>query len=198
MARLIHLGRVPYAVAWDLQKRVLDEVIAGGENTVILCEHEPVYTVGRKRGAMGNVLVAGDTPVVEVERGGDVTWHGPGQLVVYPILRLENADLHAHLRRLEQVVIDTCAALGVVAGRDDRNTGVWHGGRKFCSIGIACRRWVTWHGLAINVDVDLGVYAGINPCGFDASVMTTLSEAAGRRLTVSEVEGRLAEAMQAW
>ena len=102
-------------------------MIAGADNAVIFCEHDPVYTLGRTRGAAANVLNAGDTPVVEVERGGDVTWHGPGQLVAYPILRLEGEarDLHAHLHRLEDVVVEVCGELGLPTGRDARNTGVW-------------------------------------------------------------------------
>ena len=165
-----------------------------------LCEHEPVYTLGRKRGASANVLDAGDTPVIEVERGGDVTWHGPGQLVVYPVLRLEGAarDLHAHLQRLEDLAIEVCGALGLPAGRDERNTGAWIRGRKVCSIGVACRRWVTWHGLALNVNPDLSAFRRINPCGFDSAVMTSVSEELGRDVGVGEVEGLVAERVRGW
>ncbi len=205
MARLIHLGRVEYRVAWDRQQQELSAVIAGAESAVIFCEHDPVYTLGRTRGASANVLNAGDTPVIEVERGGDVTWHGPGQLVAYPILRLEGEarDLHAHLHRLEDVVVEVCAELGLATGRDARNTGVWvrpntPEGQKVCSIGIACRRWVTWHGLAVNVDPDLGAFARINPCGFDASVMTSLTKELGRPVPLDEVESKLAGKMQNW
>ncbi len=200
MARLIRLGRVDYREAWARQQAELAAVIDGAENAVILCEHESVYTVGRKRGALANVLHPGGTPVIEVERGGDVTWHGPGQAVAYPILRLEGdgRDLHAHLRRLEDLVIDVCADLGLEAGRDARNTGVWHDGRKLCSIGVACRRWVTWHGLAVNADPDLSAFQAINPCGFSSEVMTSLSRELGVRCTVDEVELLLAERMRGW
>ncbi len=200
MARLIALGRVDYREGWARQQEELTAVIDGAENAVILCEHEPVYTLGRKRGASANVLDAGDTPVIEVERGGDVTWHGPGQLVVYPVLRLEGAarDLHAHLQRLEDLAIEVCGALGLPAGRDERNTGAWIRGRKVCSIGVACRRWVTWHGLALNVNPDLSAFRRINPCGFDSAVMTSVSEELGRDVGVGEVEGLVAERVRGW
>jgi len=200
LARLIALGRVDYREGWARQQEELTAVIDGAENAVILCEHEPVYTLGRKRGALANVLDAGDTPVIEVERGGDVTWHGPGQLVAYPVLRLEGAarDLHAHLHRLEDLAIEVCGALGLPAGRDERNTGAWIRGRKVCSIGVACRRWVTWHGLALNVNPDLSAFRRINPCGFDAAVMTSVSEELGRDVGVPEVEGLVIERVRGW
>ncbi|MSP54160.1 MAG: lipoyl(octanoyl) transferase LipB [Myxococcales bacterium] len=200
MARLIHLGRVGYRESWARQELELHAVIEGAENAVILCEHDPVYTLGRRRGAIANVIDPGDTPVIEVERGGDVTWHGPGQLVGYPIVRLDEGapDLHAHLRRLEDVVIGLCADLGIAAGRDARNTGVWIGGRKVCSVGIAVRRWVTWHGLAINCDPDLSAFQRINPCGLDASVMTSLTMELCRPVAVAEVEPLLAARMADW
>ncbi len=181
MAEVIALGRIPYADAWALQKTLVDQRARGEiADTVLVCEHDPVFTVGRRRDAMANVLQPGGTPVVEVERGGDVTWHGPGQLVAYPILLLEgaNRDLHAHLHRLEQGMIDVCADFGVAAGRDPRNTGCWVNGRKVGSVGIACRRWVTWHGLALNVDCDLAWFHRIHPCGFDAGIMTSLAREA--------------------
>lgn len=189
-----------YRDGWARQQEELTAVIDGAESAVILCEHEPVYTLGRKRGALANVLDAGDTPVIEVERGGDVTWHGPGQLVVYPVLRLEGAarDLHAHLHRLEDLAIEVCGALGLPAGRDSRNTGAWVRGRKVCSIGVACRRWVTWHGLALNVNPDLSAFRRINPCGFDAAVMTSVSEELGRDVAVGEVEALVAERARGW
>lgn len=205
MARLIRLGRVDYRAAWARQQQELADVIAGAENAVILCEHDPVYTLGRTRGAAANVLAPGDTPVIEVERGGDVTWHGPGQLVAYPILRLEGEarDLHAHLHRLEDVVVEVCADFGLRGGRDARNTGVWirpnaPDGQKICSIGIACRRWVTWHGLALNVDPDLSAFARINPCGFDAAVMTSMARELGRPVALPDVEAALIARVASW
>ena len=201
MAHVMRLGRVAYPDAWALQKRLVEQR-ANGEiaDTVIVCEHDPVYTVGRRRDAMANVLVPGDVPVVEVERGGDVTWHGPGQLVAYPILLLEGEkrDLHAHLHRLEDLMIAICGDFGVEAGRDPRNTGVWHGGKKLGSIGIACRRWVTWHGLALNVDPDLSYFARINPCGFEASIMTSLARVLGRPIALDAVADALIARVEAW
>ena len=176
---MIQAGRVGYAEAWrlqeDLVRRRADGEIA---DTVIVCEHDPVYTVGRRQGAMGNLLDVGEVPVFEVERGGDVTWHGPGQVVVYPIVL--TSDLHAHMHRLEDLMIAVCGDFGLEAGRDSRNTGVWTlpsgpEARKLGSIGIACRRWVTWHGLALNVCPDLSYFARIHPCGFASSIMTSMA-----------------------
>ena len=185
MARFVHLaGRVSYQRAHALQRSLLAARIAGeAPDTVLLLEHDPVITVGRRQHAADNVLQPGDVPVVPVERGGDVTWHGPGQLVAYPIVKLvgERADLHRHLHALEDAVISLIAELGLDPRRDARNTGVWlpdasGDNHKVCSIGIACRKWVTWHGLALNVDPDLGGFGRIHPCGFDAAVMTRLAD----------------------
>ncbi len=195
------LGRIGYADAWALQKDLVERRATGEiVDTVIVCEHDPVYTVGRRRDAMANVLAPGDVPVVEVERGGDVTWHGPGQLVVYPILQLEGAgrDLHAHMHRLEDLMIEVSGAFGVEAGRDPRNTGVWHAGQKLGSVGIACRRWVTWHGLALNVDPDLGYFQRINPCGFDATIMTSLARVLGRPVDLRAVEAAVVARVGGW
>lgn len=184
--RVIRLvGSSDYAEVHALQRALVRRLAAmEGQDTILMVEHAHVITVGRARGADHNVLEAAGLPVVPVERGGDVTWHGPGQLVAYPIVRLEGdrMDLHRHLRGLEQAVINVLADCGLSPARDDRNTGVWlpsaGGGlpRKVCSVGIACRKWVTWHGLALNIDPDPAVWARIRPCGFDASVMTRLAD----------------------
>jgi lipoate-protein ligase B len=151
-------------------------------DTLIVVEHPHVFTLGRRREAKQNVLAPGGVEVVEIERGGDVTYHGPGQLVCYPIVLLEEGerDLHAFLRNLEEAVIQTCARVGVTADREPGKTGVWtsteRGRKKLCSMGIACRKWVTFHGLALNVTTDLSYFARINPCGFEASVMTSLDQ----------------------
>ena len=195
------LGRRPYAEVWDLQRRLVDDRVAGRiGDTVIVCGHESVFTVGRRRGAMANVLDPGDASVFEVERGGDATWHGPGQVVVYPILLLEgkDRDLHAHLRRLETLMIQVCGAFGLVTGTDERNTGVWCRGRKLGSIGVACRRWVTWHGLALNVDPDLSWFARIQPCGMDAALMTSMAVELGVPMEVREVEAAMIRRVMAW
>lgn len=176
-------GQPAYRATHALQRRLVMARAAGEiDDVVLLLEHPDVITVGRQRGASTNVISPGQVPVVEVERGGDVTWHGPGQLVAYPIVQLEGRrrDLHRHLRNLEQAVIDLLAGLGLEGTRNDRNTGVWlpmtPAPRKVCSIGIACKRWVTWHGLSLNVDVDPAAFLRINPCGMNASDMTMLSE----------------------
>jgi lipoyl(octanoyl) transferase len=177
-------GQSDYAVIHQLQADLVAARAAGEiPDVVLLLEHAEVITVGRKRDAEGNVLVPGGVPVVAVERGGDVTWHGPGQLVAYPIIQLEGAkmDLHLHMRNLEDAVIYTLGDLGLTGVRDDRNTGVWmpmDGGwpRKVCSVGIACRRWVTWHGLALNLSPDLDAYRRIRPCGFESDVMTRVAD----------------------
>jgi lipoate-protein ligase B len=180
------LGLLDYRQARDTQKAVLAERLAGTvEDTLILVEHPPVYTLGRRREAAGHVLAPGDVPVIQVERGGDVTWHGPGQLVAYPIIALPEGrrDLHAYMHTLEAAVIRTSAAFGVEASTNARNTGVWVGptptARKLCSIGIHCRRWVTWHGLALNVNPDLSYFERIVPCGLDGVSMTSLARELG-------------------
>jgi lipoyl(octanoyl) transferase len=185
MARFLHLkGLVPYASAHALQRELLEQRIRGEiDDTVLLLEHADTITVGRSRGAQSNVLAPGEVPVVVVERGGDVTWHGPGQLVAYPIVQLSGrwADLHRYLRALEQAVIELLSALGLQPDRDERNTGVWLPSedsppRKVCSVGVACRKWVTWHGLALNVAPDLARFRQIRPCGFEPDVMTRLAD----------------------
>lgn len=177
------LGRCSYEKAWARQKELLAARIEGsGPDTLLLVEHEPVITLGKRRGAQDNVLNPGDTPVLRVERGGDVTWHGPGQLVAYPVWALPEGrrDLHRHLHELEEAAIRTCADFGLEATRDERNTGAWIGGRKVCSVGIACRRWVCYHGLALNVAPDLSAFQRIHPCGFEASIMTSMAAELGR------------------
>jgi lipoyl(octanoyl) transferase len=188
------LGRCTYEVAWARQKQLLAERIEGrAQDTLLLVEHEPVITLGRRRGAAENVLVPGDTPVVQVERGGDVTWHGPGQLVAYPVWALPEGrrDLHRHLGELEEAAIRTCADFGLRAERDARNTGAWIGGRKVCSVGIACRRWVCYHGLALNVAPDLAAFSRIHPCGFEASIMTSMEAELGRDPGLEAVKAAL-------
>jgi lipoyl(octanoyl) transferase len=134
------------------------------------------------------VLSPGTIPVFEIERGGDVTYHGPGQLVGYPILKLLERDLHKYLRDLEEGLIGACAELGLQGRRNPGWTGVWIGDKKVASIGIAVRKWVTLHGFALNVSTDLARFAAIRPCSLDAAVMTSLSEAAGRAISVEEAK----------
>ncbi|MCB9730791.1 MAG: lipoyl(octanoyl) transferase LipB [Deltaproteobacteria bacterium] len=171
------LGLLDYARALEVQREVVAARRRGEiEDTLLFVEHPPVFTLGRRRSARYNVVAPGDTPVIEVSRGGDVTWHGPGQLVGYPILALAPAerDLHEVLRRLEAALIDVLQRCGLPAARRPGFTGVWCGARKLVSVGIAVEGWVTFHGFALNVDPDLSWFARINPCGLDASVMGSM------------------------
>jgi lipoate-protein ligase B len=191
---------MPYRDAYARQLAQVEVRKTGdGEDTVFFVEHPHVITLGRSRQALANVVAPGDVEVVEIERGGDVTYHGPGQLVAYPIVRLEEGerDLHRFLRNLEQAMIETLAAFEVAAGRVEGKTGVWtaDAARKLASIGIACRRWVTFHGLALNVNTDLSYFHRINPCGFEAGVMTTMAAELGRPVDLAAVRGVLARAL---
>lgn len=199
---VVDLGQLDYRAAWarqldEVERRKADDTL---DDLLLLVEHPHVITVGRSREAVRNVVAPGDVPVVEIERGGDATYHGPGQVVAYPIVRLREGerDLHKFLRNLEEAMIRTAARWGVEAGREPGKTGVWLDDaagvrRKLASIGIACRRWVTFHGVALNVTTDLSYFARINPCGFEASVMTTMSRELGRDLPVPAVATALAE-----
>lgn len=181
------LGRLPYARAHELQQACVDERRAGGPDLLLVCEHEPVITLGR--GTRGEDWrpdgAAPQLPVVPVERGGEGTYHGPGQVVVYPIVGLRDGarDLHAWLRALEAACLELCADLGLAgAGRREGATGVWiDGARKLVSLGVAARRWVTWHGLALNHTTDLSHFGALRPCGFESSVMTSLEVELGAR-----------------
>jgi lipoate-protein ligase B len=195
--RIVDLGELAYLDVYAEQQRLVDAVAAGEEpDTVLLLEHPHVITLGRSSEAPANVLASGDIEVVQIERGGDVTYHGPGQLVAYPIVALREGerDLHGFMRRLEEAIIVTLQRAGLEAGRSPGNTGVWISGRKLASIGIACRRWVTWHGLALNVSTDLSYFQRINPCGFEAGVMTSMQAELGERTpSIEECKDWLAE-----
>lgn len=177
--RIEWLGHMPYA---DAHARMLAQVEArvAGEapDTLLLVEHDPVYTVGRHRDASSNVLLPGDTPVVDVKRGGDVTFHGPGQLTAYPIVHLpeHRRDVMGWLHGLENVCSAVVGRWDIRGERDPRNTGVWVEGRKIAAIGIALRRWVSFHGFAINNTVDLNWFRRVNPCGMDASLVTRIAD----------------------
>ena len=174
------LGRTRYADAHALQQELVAQRIAGGIGDVLLLtEHEPVLTVGRGTPeAEQRLLGQSGIPVVEVERGGEATYHGPGQLVAYPILALPEGrrDLHRYLRDLEQVVLGVLEEFGVSGTRRPGLTGVWIGERKVCSLGVAVRRWVTWHGLALNLHTDLTPFRRFHPCGLAPDVMTRLAD----------------------
>jgi lipoyl(octanoyl) transferase len=183
---VVRAGLVPYAEALEWQRRLADDRIAGRlpHDLLLLLEHPPVLTLGRGAQA-AHVLRPEGVEVFEVERGGDVTFHGPGQLVGYPIfdLRQHRQDLHWYLRTLEQALIDGLGELGIPAERNTGYTGVWTRGKKIASIGIHVKQWVTWHGFALNVTTDLSSFDRIVPCGIAGVVMTSVEKeaAAGSR-----------------
>ena len=170
-------GVAPYDDIHRLQQRL---VLARADdripNLLLTGEHSAVITLGRK--TPGGAAYPSEIPVVEVERGGEATYHGPGQAVAYPILALPEGrrDLHRYLRDLEEVVIRVLSEFEVEGSRREGLTGVWIGDRKVASIGVAVRRWVTWHGLALNVHTDLAAFGGFSPCGLDPAVMTRLAD----------------------
>jgi lipoyl(octanoyl) transferase len=201
---MVHAGVVPYVDAWDEQRRLHAAVAAGTEPaTVLLLEHEPVYTAGKR--TLDVERPFDGTPVVDVDRGGKITWHGPGQLTGYPILRLpEPMDVVAYVRRLEEALILVCADLGVDAGRVEGRSGVWvvdgqGPERKVAAIGIRVSQGVTMHGFALNCDCDMTPFANMVPCGIADAGVTSLSLETGRDVTVAEatpyVEKRLAEVL---
>lgn len=174
---VMRLGRTPYQQAYELQRELLERRIAGEiRDTLVITEHEPVITVGR--GTAPGSVTTGDLPVVEIERGGEATYHGPGQVVAYPIYALppDRRDVHRYMRDLEEVVIRTLAEVEVEGRRREGFTGVWIGDQKICSIGVAVRRWVAWHGFALNVHTDLAAFRTFRPCGLDPAVMTRVAD----------------------
>ncbi|MEU4698187.1 lipoyl(octanoyl) transferase LipB [Nonomuraea dietziae] len=206
MAKLtiVRLGvDVPYEQAWALQRRVHSHRVTGSlGDTALLLEHAPVYTAGKRTAA--HERPADDTPVVDVDRGGRVTWHGPGQLVGYPIMRV--GDIGAYVHALEDAMIQICADFGVAVRRIEGRSGVWvpgEGGpdRALGAIGIRIAGGVTMHGFALNCANDLRWFNRIVPCGLADAAVTSLSQEAGRRIVVDEVmpyaEKRLAEALEA-
>jgi lipoyl(octanoyl) transferase len=167
----------PYETIYARQKSLVEARIKGGiPDTLLLGEHPNVITIGRGT-HVENLLATQEIPVVEIERGGDVTYHGPGQRVGYPILQLEDGerDLHRYLRNLEEVLIRVLRYYDLEGRRNPGWTGVWVGDHKIASIGVAVRKWVTYHGFALNVSTDLSYFQRINPCGLPATVMTSLA-----------------------
>jgi lipoyl(octanoyl) transferase len=182
------LGTIPYEQAWELQRSLVAERAEGRrEDTLLLLEHPSVYTAGRR--TQPEERPFDGTPVVDVDRGGKITWHGPGQLVGYPILRLaEPFDVVAHVRRLESVLIDTCAEFGLETRRVDGRSGVWtmDGQRKVAAIGVRVTRGVTMHGFALNCDPDLAAFGRIVPCGIADAGVSSLSRELGKIVTVAD------------
>jgi len=205
--RVIDLGRHGYADTLELQRRLCSERAApehGLDDVLLLVEHEPVITLGRTTQAASLPVAPGEMArrgigVHEVERGGDVTWHGPGQLVGYPIvdLRRLREDLHWYLRSLEDALIDALEQLGVPADRNPGYTGVWTAGRKIASIGVHVKRWVTLHGFALNVVNDLDGFDLIVPCGIEQVVMTSVAAELGGSEAPDQVFARTREAVVA-
>jgi len=197
--RFVRLGLgdepIAYEVAWAEQRRLHDGVVDGSEpDTVLLVQHSPVYTAGKR--TEWHERPTDGTPVIDVDRGGKITWHGPGQLTGYPIVRLTDGVLVVdHVRRLEAALIAVCADLGVTAGRVTGRSGVWVTAdqrgpdRKVAAIGIRVARDVTMHGFALNCDPDLSWYDRIVPCGIADAAVTSLSAELGRDVTVHEVLG---------
>jgi len=186
------LGTVPYDEAWALQRQVHADVVAGGDDVVLLLEHPPVYTAGKR--TLPHERPQDGTPVVDVDRGGKITWHGPGQVTGYPIVRLADpVDVVAHVRRLEQALIDVCADLGLTTSRVAGRSGVWttDGARKVAAIGIRVAQGVTMHGFALNCDPDLSAYGRIVPCGIADATVTSLSVELVVPVTTDDVLGLL-------
>lgn len=206
------LGRVDYVETWDLQKRLQQHLVANKRSeapkdlshVALLVEHPPVFTLG-KSGDESNLLAtqaeleAAGATFVRIDRGGDITYHGPGQIVGYPILDLDRfyTDIHRYLRDLEEVIIRTCADFGIQASRFDKGTGVWvtaeeGNERKLCAMGIRCSRWVTMHGFALNVSPQLDHFNMIVPCGITDRGVGSMEMELLEKLDRVEVENRIA------
>ena len=210
-----------YKTAWDYQEKLLQENVAvktavrndpsqaarlDTQHYFLLCEHTPVYTLG-KSGDMKNVLMseeelqAADIQFFKTNRGGDITFHGPQQIVGYPILDLEKiyTDIGKYLRNIEEVVILSLADYGIVAGRSKGETGVWIDTdikgkeRKICAIGVRCSRWITMHGFALNVNTDLNYFKNIIPCGIENKQVTSIEKELGRKIDFEEVKDKIKE-----
>jgi lipoyl(octanoyl) transferase len=189
---VVRAGLVDYRAAWDEQRRLHEAVVAGTEpDTVLLLEHPSVYTAGRRTQPDDRPL--DDTPVLDVDRGGKITWHGPGQLVGYPVVRLRKPmDVVAYVRRVEQLLIEVCAYFGLATTRIEGRSGVWVSGdargpdRKIGAIGIRVARGVTQHGFALNCDCDLSAFDRIVPCGIRDAGVTSLSVELNRPVTVAD------------
>ncbi|MEM3185082.1 MAG: lipoyl(octanoyl) transferase LipB [Conexivisphaerales archaeon] len=192
MIELIDLGRKEYSEVWELQKKFVnlranDQI----NDTLILVEHEHVITLGRRTSPEN--FREQRIPVFVVERGGDATYHGPGQLVGYPIIKMIKPDVKSYLRSLEEVLIAAARNFKIYAERHEGHTGVWVGQKKLASIGVAVSNWVTYHGFALNVNTDLSYFQLIKPCGLDPLTMTSLKKLLGRELDMNEVKMKVVE-----
>ncbi|MCU1604204.1 MAG: lipoate-protein ligase [Modestobacter sp.] len=199
---VLRAGLVPYEQAWAQQRGLHAERVAGtGPDTLLLLEHPPVYTAGRR--TEPHERPADGTPVIDVDRGGKITWHGPGQLVGYPIVALPDpVDVVAHVRRLETALMEVCAGFGLVTEQVEGRSGVWVGAddrgpdRKVAAIGVRVARGVTMHGFALNCDPDLTDFGAIVPCGIVDAGVTSLSAELGRNVTVADALDPVEAAMR--
>jgi lipoyl(octanoyl) transferase len=187
---------VDYVAAWEMQRQVHERRVAGEiPDTCLLLEHQPVYTAGKRTSPFDRPIGDPGAPVIDVDRGGKITWHGPGQLVGYPIVALdEPIDVVSYVRLIEDAMIGACAAFGVTAGRVEGRSGAWLAGdgkgrpdRKIAALGIRVAKGVTMHGFALNCDCDLSWYDRIVPCGISDAAITSLSAETGRQITVTDV-----------
>lgn len=193
-------GRTGYADAWRRQEELVARRNAGeAGDTLVFTEHNPVYTLGLRLGAAQNLiwdaaeLARRGIEVVQTNRGGDITYHGPGQVVGYPVVNLApRQDLHAYLRFLEQVLINSVGRFGLAADRRAGKTGIWLGPRKIAAIGVAVKRWTTFHGFALNVNTDLTPFSGIVPCGITDGTVTSMQLELGRPVDEAGVKQVLA------
>ena len=189
--KVSELGVVDYLSAWKLQKQIHQDVVnLQTENTLLLLEHPSVYTAGRRTEILDRPL--DETPVIDVDRGGKITWHGPGQLVGYPIVKLKNStDVVGFVRELETALISVCAEFGIKADRYCERSGVWvrddKSDRKIAAIGLRVAKGVTMHGFALNVNPNLSAYEKIIPCGISGAKVTSLSAEIGSEITINEV-----------
>jgi lipoyl(octanoyl) transferase len=200
--RVVRAGTVPYEDAWAMQRELHEARVAGtGPDTLLLLEHPPVYTAGKRTEAHERPFDG--TPVIDVDRGGKITWHGPGQLVGYPIVKLSDpVDVVAHVRRMERALIGVCAGVGLATEQVEGRSGVWvradHRGpdRKVAAIGVRVARGVTMHGFALNCDPDMAAFSNMVPCGIVDAGATSLSAELGRDVPVTEVIDAVEQAMR--
>ncbi len=200
-ARVIQAGQLDYQVAWDFQRKIHQERVAGRcPDTLVLTEHPHTYTIGKSGDGSNlvtdeNELKQQGITVYRIDRGGDITYHGPGQIIGYPILDLHDyyLDIHRFLRELEEVIILTLADYGITAGRVKGLTGVWVENAKVAAIGIKVSRWVTMHGFAFNLNTDLKYFGHIVPCGITDRPVTSMQLLLGRKLDISEVSEKLVD-----
>jgi lipoate-protein ligase B len=199
MGNTVDWGRTAYREAWDRQLELVEQRKTGEcPDTLVFTEHEPVFTIGARPGAdqhlvwTEQILAQQGIEVVKTNRGGDITYHGPGQIVGYPIVSLrEKRDLHAYLRDLEEVLIRTVAQFGIKADRREGKTGIWIEDRKIAAIGVAVKTWITYHGFALNVNPDLSHFAGIVPCGITDGTVTSMEQECASPPLMGQVKARL-------